>query len=180
MDKEYFDPIQLQSKFIVNSCRVYEFFGFEFRLPFWDKDLVEFFLKLPSEQRLERKFFLQAERQGILIPQLALIPFEDEVNQKPKKETFKRKLKKLIPKSLKSHLVRFFGGKQYEAESLNQIYAMNGKTIGDFLGPLEIYPKDTHDFLRPLFSRPPHRADYHLISGIYAVKLMKIHLKQIK
>ena len=25
-----------QSKFIINSCRVYEFYGFEWRLPLWD------------------------------------------------------------------------------------------------------------------------------------------------
>ncbi|MCH8534617.1 MAG: asparagine synthase C-terminal domain-containing protein [Flavobacteriaceae bacterium] len=169
-----------QAKFIVNSCRVYEFFGFDFCLPFWDKDLVEFFLGLPPEQRLQRKFFLQAERQSILIPELSDIPFEDEIKPKPTKKgkSLSSTIKALIPDELRSNLVRIFGARKYEAESLNQIYAMKGKTVGDFLGPLNHYPEETHNFLKPIFLRPPYRVNFHLLSAIYAIsKLNNNHLK---
>lgn len=168
--QEYINWQERQSKFIVNSCRVYEFFGFDFRLPFWDKRFVEFFLTLNREQRLERKFFLASERLGVLIPELASIPFVDELNQKQKKESIVIQFKKRIPNWARGFLIRLIGKKHYEAESLNQIFALQGKKNGDFLGPLKLYPYENRSFLRPIFIRPPHRADQYLLSGLYAVK----------
>ncbi|MEK9657109.1 MAG: asparagine synthetase B family protein [bacterium] len=40
-----------QAKFIVNSCRVYEFFGYEWICPLWDKELMEYFKRLPMKFR---------------------------------------------------------------------------------------------------------------------------------
>ncbi|MBA6222883.1 7-cyano-7-deazaguanine synthase [Colwellia sp. MB02u-18] len=40
-----------QAKFIVNSLKVYEFFGMEARLPLWDKELAEFFKEIPLEYK---------------------------------------------------------------------------------------------------------------------------------
>jgi len=40
-----------QAKFIVNAVRTYEFFGYEWRLPLWDKELVRFWLSLPLSVR---------------------------------------------------------------------------------------------------------------------------------
>jgi len=36
-----------QAKFIVNSLKVYEFYGYEARIPFWDKELADFFKRVP-------------------------------------------------------------------------------------------------------------------------------------
>lgn len=38
-----------QSKFIVNSLRVYDYFGYEFALPLWDKELASFFREVPHK-----------------------------------------------------------------------------------------------------------------------------------
>ncbi|HKL76015.1 MAG TPA: asparagine synthase-related protein [Halanaerobiales bacterium] len=46
-----------QSKFIVNACRNYDFFGYDFLLPLWDKDLVDFFKELPFELRYRKKLY---------------------------------------------------------------------------------------------------------------------------
>jgi asparagine synthase (glutamine-hydrolysing) len=43
-----------QSKFIVNACRVYEFFGYEWHCPLWDKELMEYFKKSPIKFRRNR------------------------------------------------------------------------------------------------------------------------------
>lgn len=40
---EDFSRSERQAKFIINSVRVYEFFGYEFLLPFWDRELTDFF-----------------------------------------------------------------------------------------------------------------------------------------
>lgn len=40
-----------QSKFIFNSVRVYEFFGYDWWIPLWDKEFVQFFERLPLKLR---------------------------------------------------------------------------------------------------------------------------------
>jgi asparagine synthase (glutamine-hydrolysing) len=41
-----------QAKFIVNSCRVYDFFGYDFRLPLWDRELALFWQSLPLNYKI--------------------------------------------------------------------------------------------------------------------------------
>jgi asparagine synthase (glutamine-hydrolysing) len=48
----YFDSNERQAKFILNSVRVYEFFGYEWRIPLCDAELIEFFLRVPVECRI--------------------------------------------------------------------------------------------------------------------------------
>jgi asparagine synthase (glutamine-hydrolysing) len=44
-----------QPKFIVNAVRTYEYFGYEWRLPLWDKELVNFWLSIPLSARNGKK-----------------------------------------------------------------------------------------------------------------------------
>lgn len=46
-----------QSKFICNSVRVYEFFGFDWWLPLWDLEFVSFCERIPYECRLGKSFY---------------------------------------------------------------------------------------------------------------------------
>jgi len=50
---------QWDSKFIVNSVRVYEFFNYEWRIPLWDNEFMEFWQRIPVSQRMHRKLFQQ-------------------------------------------------------------------------------------------------------------------------
>jgi len=54
---EYWDWQERQAKFIANSCRVYEFWGYEWRLPFWDRGFVDFWRAVPLSQRLNKKLY---------------------------------------------------------------------------------------------------------------------------
>lgn len=54
---EFFDFSERQSKFIVNSVRAYEFYGYEWRTPFWDTELVDFFLKVPLKHRIGQDLY---------------------------------------------------------------------------------------------------------------------------
>ncbi len=45
------------AKFIVNSCNVYSYFGYQYRLPFWDQELVEFFRYLPFAYKTNKKLY---------------------------------------------------------------------------------------------------------------------------
>ncbi|MED1610728.1 asparagine synthase-related protein [Bacillus paranthracis] len=54
---ERWDWKERQAKFIVNSVRVYEFFGFDWRLPFWDYEFIHYWSKVPLEFRIDRWFY---------------------------------------------------------------------------------------------------------------------------
>ncbi|CAO5258079.1 asparagine synthase-related protein [Frankia sp. AgKG'84/4] len=54
---EQWDWSERQAKFIANSIRVYDFHGYEWRLPLWEKEIVEFWGRVPLENRLNRRLY---------------------------------------------------------------------------------------------------------------------------
>ncbi len=46
-----------QSKFIINSLRVYEFWNYDWRIPLWDESFIDFFVKLPLYWRFNKLFY---------------------------------------------------------------------------------------------------------------------------
>ena len=64
---ERWDLRERQAKFICNSMRVYEHFGFEWRLPLFDHELMDFWARVPVDLRLGRKLYLEfaAQRQAL-------------------------------------------------------------------------------------------------------------------
>jgi asparagine synthase (glutamine-hydrolysing) len=62
-----------QAKFIANAVRVYEFWGYEWRLPFWDAEVVDFWAAVPPALRhrsmlLRSALKRQAARLGLPEP----------------------------------------------------------------------------------------------------------------
>lgn len=49
---EDFFTKQKVSKFVVNAVRMYDYFGYEWRLPLWDKELIEYWYKIPNNLRI--------------------------------------------------------------------------------------------------------------------------------
>lgn len=60
-----------QAKFIVNSVRAYENFGHEWRLPWWDAELMDFWSRISVERRGRRRLFLDYmdRRHRLPVPQ---------------------------------------------------------------------------------------------------------------
>jgi asparagine synthase (glutamine-hydrolysing) len=56
---ELWESQERQAKFTLNSVRVYEFFGFEWRLPLWDKELVDFWRKVPFSLRHSKRLLME-------------------------------------------------------------------------------------------------------------------------
>ncbi|HOV81915.1 MAG TPA: asparagine synthase-related protein [Methanothrix sp.] len=54
---ELFDFNERQAKFIINSVRVYEFFGYQWRIPLWDTELIDFFLMVSLILRLKQVLY---------------------------------------------------------------------------------------------------------------------------
>ena len=46
-----------QQKFIINSVRVYEFFGYEWQLPLWDPEIADLWYGIPSEYRKNKALY---------------------------------------------------------------------------------------------------------------------------
>ncbi len=80
---ETFDWQERQAKFIINSVRVYEFFGFSWRLPLWDNELMDFWSRMPLEHRCGRSYYLRyAKNHGDLkIPVYTHESFPTRVHQ---------------------------------------------------------------------------------------------------
>ena len=55
---EAWEVQERQAKFIVNSVRVYEFFNYDWWLPLWDNDLMDFWQKLPFALRKGREWYV--------------------------------------------------------------------------------------------------------------------------
>lgn len=50
---------QRQTKFVVSGQRVYDFYGFDWRLPLWEKPIFEFFKTVPLELKFDQFLYRQ-------------------------------------------------------------------------------------------------------------------------
>ena len=55
--QEDYDFKERYAKFITNFTSTYSFFGYEFRLPFCDRELVDFFRKLPLQAKINKYLY---------------------------------------------------------------------------------------------------------------------------
>src|SRR6185437_6201613 len=65
---ECWDCEERQAKFIVNSVRAYEFFGFEWRLPLFDAELMDFWSRIALDGRLRRRLYFEFVRRHQRLP----------------------------------------------------------------------------------------------------------------
>ena len=95
---EDWDMKEKFAKFIVNSCNVYSFLGYQYRLPLWDRELLEFFRHVPFAYKANKKLYDEVLVNRIFRP--AELNFENEVQASPglqKREFLKSRLRKWIP-----------------------------------------------------------------------------------
>lgn len=48
-----------QARFVVNSARIFNFHGFEYRMLLWNKEILDFFNHLPYEQKFNKAFYAE-------------------------------------------------------------------------------------------------------------------------
>ncbi len=68
---ENWDFENRQARYIINSVRVYEFFGCEWMLPWWDYDLMDFFLKIEPNLRYQKRLYRHTLLRKIFITDLS-------------------------------------------------------------------------------------------------------------
>lgn len=83
---ELFDFNERQAKYIVNSVRVYEFFGYQWRVPLWDAELIDIFLKIPTSQRIDQKIYKNYVQRKLFTSSLEIlstIECTTDISEKP-------------------------------------------------------------------------------------------------
>lgn len=177
--QEYFNWQERQAKFIVNSIRAYEFFNFEYRLPFWDFEIVNFWLKVNPLQRAERKLFLASERAGILCDELKQIPFAGESSDKSK-VSGKERVKKVLPEVIIQTFLRLTKRKVKLNEGLNTMYTLKAGSVKELLNPVTDFPEPILRHFRNLLGRYPFQMSYHFLSTLYSIRRLLSQKKNIK
>ena len=117
------------SKFVTNSVCVFNFFGYEHRLPFWDKELITFFRDLPVKYKTHEVLYNKVLKEKFFAP-LGL-NFPDELEVSPWQvslQWLKNKLKPLFPypvirKTMKKHDDVFYD--EITGEMLRQLASEN-------------------------------------------------------
>lgn len=167
--QEYYNWQERRSKFMSNSMRGYEFHGLEFRLPFWDREIVDFCMATPPNYRLGRNIFLEAERHGILVDQLLSVPYANKVDMAGR-NAFIDTIKKLLSGPMKTLILRLTGRKIKMNEGLNRIYALKASTVGEILSPVEDFPEQTRIYFDMFLDRFPYQVDYHFLTTLYTIR----------
>jgi asparagine synthase (glutamine-hydrolysing) len=104
---EDYDMKEKIAKYIFNSASFYTFFGFEHRFPFWDKEMLDFFKKLPSASKKMKLFF-----DAILINEYFKkfnVYFEHELQPTKKNiqtQKIKEYIKPILPTFIKQRLLQ--------------------------------------------------------------------------
>lgn len=56
------------SNYIINSVKVYEYFGYEWRMPLWDDEWMQIWYSLPNEFRYDKNFYKKWLNKSLLEP----------------------------------------------------------------------------------------------------------------
>jgi len=101
--KEWWDFKERQAKFIVNSCKAYQFFGYGIRLPFFDAELIAFFRTVPFDFKLYKKLYNEVLEDAYFKP--LGIYFADELQ--PTQFDYQKKFVKEYIKNIFPFLMYF-------------------------------------------------------------------------
>lgn len=154
-----------QAKFIFNSFRVYEFFGYEALAPFWDHRLVEFWLSVSTSLKFSRDFFKEMEREKLMTGKLKDIPYSDERNLNAVKKNIK--LKRLIPDFLKRPLLRVTKRKKAVNEGLHMTYTLKANSVRELVAPINNWPENAVEIIKPHLYRYPYQINYGFLTSLY-------------
>ena len=148
---ECLDWQERQSKFIVNSVRVYEYFGFDWRIPAWDNEVISYWKNVGYNYRYGRNLSYAMEKALLLVEPLRLIPFAGYLKAK---KPYKTRIAESISMRLKKVLraIGYCKSQYYDPSGLHLVYSDKQETVFDYLTTfsapdivrkyLSVYPKN--------------------------------------
>jgi asparagine synthase (glutamine-hydrolysing) len=101
MDYQNWIIRERHGKFIINSNRIYEYFGYNYRMPLIDAEFMDFFSKVPPQLKFGKKLYDKVLVKHFFKP--LGINFNDETNptfKDIKVQNAKNSLKRIIPKKI--------------------------------------------------------------------------------
>jgi len=100
--QEDWDYKEKLAKFNANSSSAYTFFGYGFRLPFWDRELVDFFKILPLHMKINKYLYDDILTNTFFAPVDLNFVEELQVSEKVmKRQSFKNRIKFFLPQFVK-------------------------------------------------------------------------------
>lgn len=107
---ESWDITERQPKFIVNSVRVYEFFGYDWWIPFWDTEFMNYWRRIAPNKRINQGLYISyvndlAQKMGVsagkrIVPPKNIVTIIKEVPGKAYgtlSKDAKRTARKILP-----------------------------------------------------------------------------------
>jgi asparagine synthetase B (glutamine-hydrolysing) len=118
------------AKFIVNSVRVYEFFGYSWRMPLWDNELIGFFSQVPLKFRIDEYLYIKYAGTVLFVDslkKLGEIECTTTILPKPNK-SFKKKCEDIIENNeyLNSLWLWYYHSKKRKFAYNNEVNAHYG------------------------------------------------------
>ncbi len=121
------------AKFIVNSLRVYEYHGYQWRMPLWDDNLINYWYQIPNNLRINNALF-----NGFLFDRL--FKDQDVCYLKSKvlsHNKFMILLRKCIPKSFKLRVkylyFKLFNINNFDVNNTQQLSSLLGQNCKEIL-----------------------------------------------
>jgi len=165
-----------QVKYLVNSLRVYEYFGLNHCIAYWDRRVTDFWYSIPMEQKFERNLLRKMEKRRLIHEKLSGIPYCDErvVNTTPKnkKKTVKQRLKSYLPNALIVAVLRLVRTKPALAEGLNLIYSRKINSVGELAGDEDLWPKRASAYFQKEKKRLPFQANHELLVRTHTMAMV--------
>ena len=172
---EYFMTLcnwqEKNAKFFSNSVRVYDFFGFRSFQPMWDMELVDFWLQMPAEKRIDREPVYQTEKCCALVKELKDIPYASE-HENNIKDYFKNIIKGLLPEQIIIIIIRLMNRKAYFNEGTNQYYSLSARSVKELLNPVTDFPDHTQDWFNRFLGRFTYQMNPNIITALYTIRRM--------
>ena len=112
---ESWDISERQPKFIVNSLRVYEFFGYDWWIPFWDKEFMDYWCQVKPEKRFRQSLYLKyvdnlADELGVVIKDKEARIFSPKGSWPIAKRVLPTEMKKMVKRIGEKNLSRASNG----------------------------------------------------------------------
>ncbi|RAH38218.1 asparagine synthetase B family protein [Halomonas sp. SL1] len=141
---EKWDWQERQAKFICNSVRVYEFFGYDWWMPLWDKEFVEFWQNVPLALRKNRTWcigYIKKSYNEQMSDKTEGLGNASEspvshIKKKASKIPFARKVYSYIkPKKQNQHPLALYGryGRKEHKNLMGKGFSIVGLNAHDFL-----------------------------------------------
>ena len=127
---EDFDIKEKIAKYIFNSASFYTFFGYEFRFPFWDKDLLDFFKTVPVQFKINKTLYDDVLINHYFKP--FNVYFENELHPIPQKkwiQKIKRQVKPFLPTFIKEKKVSDNDWNNYKIITEKMLTFLNNKGV---------------------------------------------------